>query len=62
VLVNEPLRKAEYNFDAMRADVYVRSGYYWATDTHSDWIGQYERMTQLAKEVVAALATELAER
>jgi hypothetical protein len=62
ILTGEPDRRVTYDFDAMRSDPLVRSGYYWAVDIHSDWIDQYRRIRVLAEETVVALEVELAER
>jgi hypothetical protein len=59
VIYKEPVRRADFDFEAMRADPNVLRGYYWATDVHSDWIGQYQRIVQLAEDAQAALASEL---
>ena len=62
VINKEPVRRVDFDFEAMQADPNVRSGYYWATDVHSDWIGQYQRIVQLAEDAIAVLASELQSR
>ncbi len=54
--------RARYDFDALRARPEIRNGYYWAADTHSDWVEWSSRLLELAKVADAAVAKELATR
>lgn len=59
---NEPVRRVEYDFEALRSDPVIRNGYYWAVDNHSDWILWTKTLTGLAENAVAMVGEELQSR
>jgi hypothetical protein len=54
--------RARYDFDELRARPEIRNGYYWAADTHSDWVEWSTRLLELARAADAAVTKELARR
>jgi len=60
--VNEPVRRVEFDFDELREDPSIRSGFYWATDTHSDWVHWTRGLKEMAERTSAMLDEELATR
>jgi hypothetical protein len=54
--------RARYDFDALRARPEIRNGFYWAADTHSDWVEWSSRLLELARAADAAVTKELATR
>jgi len=62
LLINEPLRRARFDFDDLRADTYIRNHYYWATDTHSDWVLWTSTLVELAREARAELDEVMSKR
>jgi hypothetical protein len=60
--VNEPVRHVEFDFDQLQADPTITNGYYWATDTHSDWVVWTRGLTEIAERAVDMLDEELAKR
>lgn len=59
---DSPGRRAEFDFDELREDAAIRNGFYWATDTHSDWVNWTTRLTQQARTAITVLEEELAKR
>lgn len=59
---NEPVRRVEFDFNQLRADPAVTNGYYWATDTHSDWVVWTRGLSETAERAVDMLDEELAKR
>ena len=62
ILHNEPQRTVEYTFDQLASSAEIRGGYYWAVDVHSDWIGQYAAISELASKALHAVENELENR
>lgn len=60
LLLDEPVRRARFDFEALRADISLRNRFYWAEDTHSDWVHWTRELLRIAgearHEVEAALA------
>lgn len=56
---DESGRRARFDFDALRADPYVRAGYYWAVDTHDDWIRELSALRTAGREAQALVMEEL---
>ena len=54
--------RVKYDFDKLRAQREIRNGFYWAADTHGDWVEWSARLLELAKRADAAVMTELAAR
>ena len=54
--------RARYDFDELRARTEIRNGYYWAADTHSDWVEWSTRLLELARAADEAVTKELAKR
>jgi hypothetical protein len=54
--------RARYDFDQLRARPEIRNGYYWAADTHSDWVEWSTMLLELARAADAAVMKELAAR
>lgn len=54
--------RARYDFDKLRARPEIRNGYYWAADTHSDWVEWSTELLELARAADAAVTKELATR
>jgi hypothetical protein len=59
---DSPGRRVEFDFDELRDDAAIRNGFYWATDTHSDWVNWTTRLTRQAETAIATLEEELAGR
>lgn len=55
-------RRADFDFDALRRDLRVRNGFYWATDTHDDWIRMTRALQTQAEKALTILDAELARR
>ena len=53
---------ARYDFAALRARPEIRNGFYWAADTHSDWVEWSTQLLELARAADAAVTKELATR
>ncbi len=62
LFVNEPVRRVEFDFEELRSNASIRNGFYWAMDTHSDWVLWTRRVTELAERAVAVMDEELATR
>lgn len=58
--VNEA--RAWYDFGALRTHPDIRNGFYWAADTHADWVEWSTRLLELARAADAAVTKELATR
>lgn len=54
--------RARYDFDELRDRPEIRNGYYWAADTHSDWVEWSTVLLELARAADAAVTKELARR
>lgn len=54
--------RARYDFDQLRARPEIRNGFYWAADTHSDWVEWSTKLLELARAADAAVTKELATR
>ena len=54
--------RARYDFDELRARQEIRNGFYWAADTHSDWVEWSTLLLELARAADAAVTKELATR
>jgi hypothetical protein len=54
--------RARYDFDQMRARPEIRKGFYWAADTHSDWVEWSTVLLERARAADAAVTKELATR
>ncbi|MEX0330994.1 MAG: DUF6090 family protein [Puniceicoccaceae bacterium] len=61
-LIYEPKRRINYDFDALLADPIVKNGFYWAEDTHEDWLRLLTELVDLATAAEALLAEELMNR
>lgn len=53
---------ARYDFEALRAHPAIRNGFYWAADTHGDWVEWSTQLLELARAADAAVTKELATR
>ncbi|MCB1607408.1 MAG: hypothetical protein KDI71_10580 [Xanthomonadales bacterium] len=62
VIHAEPTRAASYSFERLSSSALIKNGFYWASDTHSDWVGQFRKVSDLATEALAAVRAELRER
>ncbi len=62
LLLNEPLRRIEFDFDKLRQDPVIRNQFYWATDTHSDWVSWTSTLLELAEEARTELKVVIAKR
>ncbi len=51
--------RIKYDFDKLAADPVIRNGYFWAADTHSDWVEWSNRLLDLAVAAEAIVAKEL---
>lgn len=51
--------RVRYDFAQLRDQPVIRNGFYWAEDTHSDWVEWSNRLLQLAEQSSAIVATEL---
>jgi hypothetical protein len=60
--LNEPERHIRFDFEQLRSKPEIRNGYYWATDTHSDWVEWSGKLLGLARTAEALVAKELARR
>jgi hypothetical protein len=60
--LNEPVRRVKFDFTELYADVTIRNGFYWATDTHSDWVQWTRQLTEQSERAVTLLDEELANR
>ena len=57
---NEPLlRRVRFEFDALQENRAVRNGFYWAEDTHSDWVGLTQNLLEIAEAASNLLREEL---
>lgn len=54
--------RARYDFDELRARPEIRNGFYWAADTHGDWVEWSTALLELARAADAAVTKELATR
>ncbi len=54
--------RVRYDFDGMRARPEIRNGFYWAADTHGDWVEWSTVLLELARTADAAVTKELATR
>ena len=52
-------RRIRYDFDQLRSQPVIRNGFYWAEDTHSDWVEWSNRLLELAETAEAAVTREL---
>lgn len=52
-------RDREAKKSAFIADPVIRNGYFWAADTHSDWVEWSNRLLDLAVAAEAIVAKEL---
>lgn len=59
---NEPVRRARFDFEALRSDSSIRNGFYWAVDTQSDWREWTRTILELAEQASAVVAGEIATR
>jgi hypothetical protein len=62
LFLNEPVRRVEFDFDTLRANTGIRNGFYWAADTHSDWVVWTRRITEMTEAAMAVMEEELAAR
>lgn len=60
--IEEPVRRVKFDFDELAANLTLRNGYYWAADTHSDWVLWTGRLTEQAERALAVMDEELAQR
>ncbi len=60
---NEPTRRrVRFDFDTLSADREIRNGFYWAADTHDDWVEWTTILLETAEGARMQLEAELAER
>ncbi len=59
---NEPLRRVRYDFQQLSNNPVIRNGYYWATDTHSDWNEWTNLLVELTRKASTIVEEELAKR
>jgi len=62
LLLNEPLRRIEFDFDRLGQDRVIRNQFYWATDTHSDWVSWTSTLLKLAEDARAELRAVIEKR
>ncbi len=61
-VINEPVRRVEFDFRQLREDTAIRNGFYWAYDTQSDWVEWTRKLADMTREAIGILDAELAER
>ena len=54
-VINEPLRRIEFDFDELQQDIQLRNEFYWAADIHSDWVAWTRVLITLAEKSRAEL-------
>ena len=60
---NEPsLRRVRFEFGVLRGNRAIRNGFYWAEDTHSDWVGLTRNLLEIAEASSVLLREELESR
>lgn len=52
-------RRIRYDFEQLRSQPVIRNGYYWAEDTHSDWVEWSNKLLNLAVAAEAIVTIEL---
>lgn len=52
-------RRIRYDFHQLRSQPVIRNGYYWAEDTHSDWVEWSKKLLDLAVAAEAIVGLEL---
>jgi hypothetical protein len=52
-------RRIRYDFEQLRSQPAIRNGFYWAEDTHSDWVEWSRRLLELAVTADAIVTKEL---
>jgi hypothetical protein len=52
-------RRIRYDFEQLRSQPAIRNGFYWAEDTHSDWVEWSRRLLELAVAADAIVKKEL---
>lgn len=51
--------RIRYDFAQLQSQPVIRNGFYWAEDTHSDWVEWSSKLLQLAEKSEAMVAAEL---
>jgi hypothetical protein len=54
--------RVRFDFAQLRSHAEIRNGYYWAADTHADWVEWSTRVRALARDADAIVSRELAAR
>lgn len=58
--LNEPRRRVRYDFDALAANRFIRSAFYWSKDVVEDWRGTTHNIRAQVAELNRLIETELA--
>ena len=55
-------RRVRFDFERLRSQVEIRNGFYWAADTHSDWVEWITRVREQARRAESIVRGELERR
>jgi hypothetical protein len=58
----EPSPGVRFDFDALRESRTIKNGFFWAADTHNDWIDKMEILVSAARNAEALVTAELRSR
>jgi len=58
-VLSEPVRRVEFDFEALHSDRELANRFYWAADTHNDWVTWTRELVALADQAVKVLDEEL---
>ena len=61
-LIYEPVRRIRYDWSGLQGDPRIISGYYWAKDTHEDWLRLTTNLIEMTAKAQRLVAEELAKR
>lgn len=57
LLLNEPQRRVRFDFKDLHSDAEIRNEFYWADDTHSDWVEWTATLIEHAEDARTELNT-----
>ena len=52
-------RRIHYDFEQLRSQTVIRNGFYWAEDTHGDWVDWSKKLLDMAVSADALVTAEL---
>lgn len=61
-MVEATVRRVEFDFEELQGEPSIRNGFFWAADTHNDWIRMTRELLRITEEAISILESELSKR